>query len=183
MTYSRWLALLVLVLGLGFDAVLYRFSLESANERQRIYFDFRVREAIEHIEGRMATYQQVLRGLAGLFDTNPRVTHRQFREYVERQSLAEYFPGIQGVGYAAAIGPGELKAHVAAIRAEGYPAYTVHPLGERSLYSSIVYLEPFSGRNLRAIGFDMYAEPVRGAAMQRSVDTGAMALSGKVRLQ
>lgn len=183
MTYSRWLALLVLVLGLGFDAVLYRFSLDSANERQRIYFDFRVREAIEHIEGRMATYQQVLRGLAGLFDTNPRVTRRQFREYVERQSLAEYFPGIQGVGYAAAIGPGELKAHVAAIRAEGYPAYTVHPYGERSLYSSIVYLEPFSGRNLRAIGFDMYAEPVRGAAMQRSVDTGAMALSGKVRLQ
>lgn len=183
MPQSRWLALLVLLGCLGFNLVLYRFSVDSASERQRIYFDFRVREAIEHIENRMGTYQQVLRGLAGLLDTSERVSRRQFRDYVGRQSLAEYFPGIQGVGYVAAIRREKLQAHIAEVRAEGFPSYSVQPPGERELYSSIVYLEPFSGRNLRAFGFDMYAEPVRGVAMQRSVDTGGMALSGKVRLQ
>ncbi|MDE2598647.1 MAG: GGDEF domain-containing protein [Rhodocyclaceae bacterium] len=183
MSYPRWLALLVLLLGLGFDVVLYDFSAELANERQRIYFDFRVREAMDRIESRMATYQQVLRGVAGLFDTSEHVDRQQFREYAERQSLTEHYPGIQGVGYAIAIAPDKLKAHVNAVRAEGYPSYRVRPLGERALYSSVIYLEPFSGPNLRAFGYDMYSEPVRSEAMQRSVDTGGMALSGKVRLQ
>ncbi|MEV3831764.1 CHASE domain-containing protein, partial [Aeromonas allosaccharophila] len=81
-----------------------------------------------------------------------------------------------------AIRPADLQTHIDQVRAEGFPSYTVQPAGQRDLYSSIVYLEPFSGRNLRAFGFDMYSEPVRREAMQRSVDTGAIALSGRVRL-
>lgn len=36
--------------------------------------------------------------------------------------------------------------------------------------------------NQRAFGFDMFSEPVRRAAMERSRDTGRAALSGKVIL-
>ena len=61
----------------------------------------------------------------------------------------------------------ELAAHTAQVRAEGYPAYEVHPVGDRETYSSIIYLEPFTGRNLRAFGFDMFNEPIRRAAMER----------------
>lgn len=179
----RWLPLLVLLIGFSFNVLLYRHSVESTLERQQTHFDFRVREVIERIENRMATYQQVLRGVAGLFDTHASVSRQVFREYAERQLLAEYFPGIQGLGYATALAPEQLQTHIAAVRAEGYSSYSVQPAGGRALYSSIIYLEPFTGRNLRALGFDMYAEPVRHAAMQRSVDTGEMALTGKVRLQ
>lgn len=179
----RWLPLFVLFLGLGFNVVLYRHSLDLVKERQQTHFDFRVREVVERIENRMATYQQVLRGVAGLFDTHASVSRQVFREYAERQSLADYFPGIQGLGYSTAITPEQLQAHTSAIRAEGFLSYSVQPPGQRKLYSSIVYLEPFSGRNLRALGFDMYSESVRQAAMQRSVDSGGMELSGKVRLQ
>ncbi|MBV5329743.1 MAG: CHASE domain-containing protein, partial [Chlorobium sp.] len=63
-----------------------------------------------------------------------------------------------------------------------FPDYTVHPSGERELYSSIIYLEPFSGRNLRAFGYDMLSEPVRRAAMEQARDTHDAALSGKVVL-
>jgi len=58
----------------------------------------------------------------------------------------------------------------------------VNPQGNRDVYTSIVYLEPFSGRNLRAFGFDMYSEPVRRAAMERARDSGEAALSGRVVL-
>ncbi len=179
----RWLPGLVLLIGLLLSAVLYQLSVNSLQERRRAYFDFRVREAMELIEGRMRTYQQVLRGVSGLFDTHAKVDRAQFHRYVERQALAEFFAGIQGVGFAQRVDPQDLARHTAAIRAEGFPSYAVQPPGQRPLYSAIVYLEPFSGRNLRAFGFDMYSEPVRREAMQRSVDTGRMALSGKVRLQ
>ena len=174
--------LAVLAVGLCASAGLYQFTAHSAQERQQIYFDFRAREAVGRIKSRMATYQQVLRGTAGFFDVHELVSREDFRKYAERQALDQYLPGTQGIGFAQAISPDSLASYIDAVRAEGFPSFSVQPAGERDLYSSIVYLEPFSGRNLRAFGFDMYAEPVRRAAMQRSADTGEMALSGAVRL-
>jgi hypothetical protein len=78
--------------------------------------------------------------------------------------------------------PGERAAHEAAVRAEGFPDYAISPPGERDPLSSIVFLEPFSGRNLRAFGYDMYSEPVRREAMERARDSGEQALSGKLVL-
>ena len=53
---------------------------------------------------------------------------------------------------------------------------------DREVYASIIYLEPFSGRNLRAFGYDMFSEPVRRSAMEQARDTDTAALSGKVVL-
>lgn len=50
------------------------------------------------------------------------------------------------------------------------------------MYTSIVYLEPFSGPNLRAFGYDMFTEPVRRKAMEQARDLDMAALSGKVIL-
>jgi len=89
---------------------------------------------------------------------------------------------VQGIGFSEVIPPHQLDAHIARIRAEGFPDYTVRPPGERALYSAIIFLEPFRDRNLRAFGFDMFSEPVRRAAMERARDTNIPVLSGKVEL-
>jgi signal transduction histidine kinase len=68
------------------------------------------------------------------------------------------------------------------MRDEGFPLYQIRPAGERAFYTSIVYIEPFEGRNLRAFGYDMYSEPRRRAAMQRARDTGEPAMTSRVRL-
>lgn len=49
-------------------------------------------------------------------------------------------------------------------------------------FSTSIYLEPFTGDNLRAFGYDMFSEPVRQEAMQRAGDSGRAALSGMVTL-
>lgn len=131
---------------------------------------------------RMKDYEQVLLGAAGLFNSSERVDRREWREYVDSLRLHLTLPGIQGVGYAEMVPPENKKSHEARIRAEGFPNYAISPAGERELYSGIIYLEPFSGRNLRAFGYDMYSEPVRHAAMQRAADTQDPAWTGKVRL-
>lgn len=178
----RGLPGLIVLLGLLLSAVVYYVSMDRLRERQRIYFDFRAREAIELIDTRVKTYQQVLRGAQGLFDAGGSVDRERFRLYVERQQLTEHYPGIQGVGYAEAVRPAGRAAHTARIRAGGYPTYQIRPHGEQPLYGPIIYLEPFWGRNLRAFGYDMYSEPVRRAAMAKAAATGTMALSGKVLL-
>ena len=78
--------------------------------------------------------------------------------------------------------PDERDAHIARIRAEGFPEYDIHPPGERDLYTSIVFLEPFVGRNLAAFGFDMYSEPTRRRAMLRAARLGETSITAKVTL-
>jgi len=76
----------------------------------------------------------------------------------------------------------EKAQHELKMRAQGFPDYAIHPAGERDPYSSIIYLEPFSGRNLRAFSYDMFSEPVRRKAMERARDTGDPGWSGKITL-
>jgi hypothetical protein len=74
-------------------------------------------------------------------------------------------------------------AHIAAVRAEGFPAYDIKPARPaRSVYHTLVYVEPFNERNLRAFGFDMYSNPVRRLAMDRAIEQGLPSISGSVRL-
>jgi len=145
-------------------------------------FDFRARELAQRVEQRMAAYEQVLRGTQGLFAASAGVTRDSFRRYVSSLQLTQHYPGIEGVGFALQVPAGQLAQHEAAVRAEGFPDYAVRPPDGRPVYSSIVLLEPFSGRNLRAFGFDMFSEPVRRKAMERARDSGQAAMSGKVTL-
>ena len=86
------------------------------------------------------------------------------------------------MGFALTVDPAERARHEAQVRAEGFPDYSIHPPGNRPVFSSIIYLEPFSAANRRAFGYDMFSEPVRRAAMERARDTGEPAMSGKVIL-
>jgi PAS domain S-box-containing protein len=116
------------------------------------------------------------------FNSSETVTREEWRIFTQHQKVEKTLPGIQGIGFSLLIPRAELTAHIQKIRREGFPQYKLRPDGDRDVYSSIIYLEPFSGRNLRAFGYDMFSEPVRRSAMERARDTDAAALSGKVVL-
>jgi len=155
-----------------------------ANEDRAAQEQFQMlgEKVTEAIRKRLRDHEQILLGGAGLFDAVEQVSREQWRLYVERLALAERYPGIQGVGFTQAIRPAERAAHVARIRSQGFADYDIHPAGERELYTSIIFLEPFSGRNLAAFGYDMYAEPIRQQAMQRAAQLGETSITGKVTL-
>ncbi|WP_162232421.1 CHASE domain-containing sensor histidine kinase, partial [Methylogaea oryzae] len=173
---------LVLCAGLGITWMLWQGAQKAEIQRAQAVFDFRVRDLAARLVHRMQTYEQVLRGTNGLFSASRTVERVEFRRYIDALKLAERYPGIQGVGFAALVRPQDKAAHIASVRREGYPDYAIRPDGERDLYTSIVYLEPFEHLNLRAFGYDMYSEPTRRAAMERARDFGVAAMSGKVRL-
>lgn len=145
-------------------------------------FGFAADQVTLKIAERLRAYEMILRGGAGLFAASGRVDRDEWRQFVDEFQAGQLVPGVQGIGFALAIAPGDLAAHEAAVRAEGFPDYRVHPAGARDQFTSIIYLEPFEGRNLRAFGFDMFSEPVRRRAMEHARDTGEASLSGKVVL-
>lgn len=177
-----WLALVVLAAGCGASYLIWSQSRALARQEARAYFDFRVRDATMRLQQRLETYAQVLRGARGLFEASTSVERPEFRAFSAGLHMEEHHPGIQGLGYAALVPAGQRGRHEAAVRREGFPGYGIHPGGARDPLTAIVYLEPFSGRNLRAFGYDMLSEPVRRTAMVRAWHTGRLALSGAVRL-
>ncbi len=175
-------AWLVLVLALCCTLVAWHLTQLRAQEAAEQRFGMRAEQVERAIRTRMLSYEGLLSGGVGLFGAVGDVDRRQWRTYVDSLEIETRFPGILGIGYTQVIAPDDLDAHQRAVRATGYPEYVVTPVGPRAEYHTIVYLEPFSGRNLRAFGYDMYTEPVRREAMSRARDTGLPALSGKVTL-
>ncbi|MFA6921900.1 MAG: CHASE domain-containing protein [Gallionella sp.] len=176
------LPLLILFISLFATYHVYRAAQQDADRQLQAYFDFRVRETIEHLEQRVQAYEQVLRGASGLFKASVSVERAEYARYIASLQLTEHFPGIQGVGFSLIVPVAQKDRHIAAVRSEGFPGYSIRPEGQRDLYTAIVYLEPFADRNLRAFGYDMYFETVRRAAMQKAIDSAEATLSGKVKL-
>ena len=176
-------AVVVLALGLGVTVALWHNAQQQVAQKLATEFQGWADKVAYSIAYRLNSHVQILRGVIGLFDASETVSREEFRRYVSALNLAEHYPGIQGIGFSIFVPAAQKAAHIAAVRAEGFADYSIRPDGERSFYTAVLYLEPFSGRNLRAFGFDMSPEPVRWAAAARARDNGEAALSGKVILQ
>ena len=179
---GRWGAWIVLLASLLITFNAWYFARSETTKRAQARFDFRVKTIETGIYERLQAYEFLLRGGCGLFATSDEVTREDWRTYVTKLQINQYYPGIQGVGFSKQILPSEKEAHLRQIRSEGFPQYTIKPDGERPEYTSIIFLEPFDWRNQRAFGYDMFSEPTRKEAMIRARDTGIAALSGKVTL-
>ena len=169
------------LVSVGITFALWQTSSAQLERTARSEFELEVREGVRRIGQRMATYEQAQRGTQAFLLGSMDVRRDDFRLFVASLRLRETFPGIQGIALSRLVPAADLGRHTAAIRAEGLD-YALKPPGPRAVYSAITHIEPFSGINLRALGFDMLTDPTRRAAMERARDTGLAAASGQVRL-
>jgi len=158
------------------------YTRKGVDASARCEFEFTCNEIRINIKDRLEDSALILYSGAALFNASAAVPRQAWKTFTGNLRVAEQMPGIQGIGFAILIPAEQLDRHIKAIRAEGFPEYRVVPEGERETYSSIIYLEPFTDRNLRAFGYDMFSEPVRRAAMERARDGNTATLSGKVTL-
>lgn len=174
---------LVFVMSLLLTVAACYFSSMDEEYKARERFTFRVTQVTNAVQKRMFNYEQVLRGGVGLYLASPSVSRRQWHDYVSNNEIPVHFPGIQNMAVSVPIPSAQKQKHIESVRAEGFPQYTIQPeQPERPIYHSLVYVEPFNDRNLRAFGFDMYTNPVRRAAMDRAIDQGLPSVSGMVKL-
>lgn len=111
------------------------------------------------------------------------ITRERFMRYHHHLQEAGMLDGMQGLGFAALLAPGDSALAENRI-AEDYgltrrlwPA----PVPGR-LHSAITLLEPANARNLAALGYDMMSEDVRRAAMEAAMLTDRPQLTGPVTL-
>ncbi len=178
----KHLPLAILVSSLILTVTLWMMYDHSLNNRAERIFADKAAVISTRIVERLHDHEQILRGAAGLFSVNEATSRVDWRHYVSSLQLDESEPGILGVGFSKWLTPAEKDAHIKNIRAEGFPEYSIRPPGERPVYTSIIYLEPFDWRNQRAFGYDMYTEPVRRAALDKARDDNITTIAAKIIL-
>ncbi len=165
-----------------FTVAAWYLASEMTTHRVNERFLYRAEKERDHIVQHMEGHEQVLRGVAAFIESSEEVSHEEWHRYFHELDFEKNSPGVQGLGFALLVAPGEKAALERKIRVERVADYSIHPPGARDQYGAIIYLEPHSQSNLQALGFDMYTDPLRREAMERARDSGLPALSGKVML-
>lgn len=173
---------LVLAVGIAVSVYGWHETRQADMEAARTRFNQRADRLVADIRTRMQSYEQMLRGGVGLFAASEQVTREEWRNYVAALKLEQTYPGVQAMGVAFRVTADKKAQHIAKVRAEGLTSYSLRPEGERAEYEPVVYIEPLSGRNLLAVGYDLYSEPARREALDRARDSGQAALTAKVIL-
>ncbi|MDD5051287.1 MAG: CHASE domain-containing protein [Sulfuricurvum sp.] len=179
---SRFLILLILIFSLIIAYFVWSLSKTFYDNRAQELFEAKVQTNVDHIEKRILMYENVLRSGVAFFQGSDNVSRQEWHQFTQTLDIPKYYPGMQGIGYSLMIDSGQISHIEHQMRIEGYPNFILKPKGIREQYSSILYLEPMDKRNIQAIGYDMYSNPVRRLAMERARDTGLASASAPVKL-
>ncbi len=179
---NKFLPSIIIILGLLFSVLSGFFTYHYYEQKEHIQSEIIKNEILILIKNRMAAYEQVLKSGIGLFKASNSISRDNWAIFIKEHKLDDNFKGIQGVGYSEVVLPSNKIQYEERIRKEGFPDFKIYPVGERDLYTSIIYLEPFDARNRKAFGYDMFSEKVRREAMTEAMQSGQATLSGKIKL-
>ncbi|MEI7811669.1 MAG: PAS domain S-box protein [Ignavibacteria bacterium] len=177
-----WLASALLAGGLLLTLTASLLLKTDVETKAKTEFDLTCTDLNNKISARLYTHAQLLRSGAAFIENSEEVTINKWLNFYANQRVEKKSPGIQGIGYSVIIHPDQLALHEKQIQSEGFPQYSVRPKGKREIYTSMIYLYPFSGRNLRAFGYDMFSEPTRRKAMETARDYNIAVLTEKITL-
>jgi len=139
-------------------------------------------EVRDRIAQRREAYVAILHGTAGLFAGDRYVAPAVFAAYVEGLKLEQSYPGVQGLGIVVRSAAAELPKYETYL-ASVAPTRRVWPAQPpRGEYYPVLHVEPMNAMNRAALGFDVYTDPVRRAALERARDEGTVGVTGKVVL-
>jgi len=169
-----------------FTAIFIRVS-KWEHEEALLEFRLLSQQTTDKIRAGLEQQGIFLEQLERSFSNRAPVSRTDFRHLV--QSLLQRFPTIQAVKWAPQVESPQRATFEAAQQSDlsGFEIREVDAsgqrrrAGERSRYFPVTYVEPMQG-NEHIVGFDLASEAGRRAAVQATLDTGAVTATPPIRL-
>ena len=152
---------IILVAGLFLTLIISNYVRQEEESQAQKEFLQVCNEIKSKIITKINMQKEFLISGSSLFEASETVTRDEWKNFNKFSVNNVKFMGVKGLGFSTIIKKEDLKKHISAIQKEGFPKYKVFPSGLRNSYTSIIYLEPFSGRNTVGFGYDMFSDPVR----------------------
>ncbi len=168
--YPRGIPLAIFLLIAAITAMSV-FAIERSETKREQSVMREVAQSVSNsLERRSIASASYLRAGAALFTTVDDIDLAAFRRFVRELRLDTDFRGAEGIGWAEVLTPQDvpsfkqrvgtdLSSTVSIMKTQGRGSDRIVP---------VTFLLPNTERNRRAMGYDMYADPVRRAAMEEA---------------
>ncbi|WP_298469486.1 CHASE domain-containing protein [uncultured Erythrobacter sp.] len=161
------------------------FAIESnARARENAQVEEYATSVASALERRGNSYSSYIRAGAAFFSSFDEVRPQMFRQFVAELRLDVEYRGAEGIGWIEVVQPDDFTDYLARNRAahDAFEGVRPNPGTPTSPLAPVTYFSPDTERNRRALGFDMYSDPVRAAALEEARRTVRPTASGRVVL-
>ena len=144
-----------------------------------------VSESERNISRRFSDYTYTLSSAASYLSTSSTVTRAQWNEFANGLDLEVRYPGIRGIGIIFPVSDAAMPDFLKAVRSDGAPQFTPHPLPGTQMPSGehgiVTFLQPENG-NVETLGLDDFSEPNRREAAIEARDLGEPRMTKRLSL-
>jgi signal transduction histidine kinase len=157
---------------------------QTAEEQTRSRFQETTEATQETIERRTKAYLDAIFGARGLLYASRTVDRAEWESYVRGIETEDRLTGLQALGFAEYLGPGEREAYVREAREQGLDGLRpdLEPGGERPAYYPLKFVSPSDEANLERVNYDVYTEVEHRSAMDAARNTGSPQATGTVNV-
>jgi PAS domain S-box-containing protein len=157
------------VCGLIFSAFLGYWAIQRNDFEENLRFDTDARNAAHAIEIRIRSYEEMLRGIAALFDASGEPTRANFDAYIKSLAVVGRYPGVQSLSFARYVQ--HEHRHEAGAAREGDAGFEIEHDGARRDYFALQYLVDTRGDS-NAFSFNRANDDSRRAQVKLAIATG-----------
>lgn len=184
MLYPRAIPLAIF-LAIAAITALSVFAIESnARARERAQMREYAQGVASALDRSSSGFSSYLRAGAALFSSVEEVEPGTFDSFVRALKLNAEVSGAEGIGWIPVIEARDLPAFMAQTRARqpGFPDIYPRPAANTGRIAPVTMFAPAAPHNRRALGYDMYSDPARAAAMAEAELRLGPAASGRIVL-
>lgn len=176
------IAVAVTIFMMGLTLAYWYKEHNQAADKRRQAFNESANQILNNINLRLLRYELLLRGVKGFYESSDLVTGTEYHDYFNALQMRETVPGFQAAAIALYVPHAKKAQYLAQAQSRGYAALEIQPAGNRSAYAPITLIEPHTGDNLKAMGYDLFSNPKTKFALDEARDHGKAALTSKLVL-
>jgi signal transduction histidine kinase len=176
----------VLLIALLLTLLAFYYVRQNVEAEARTRFDETTRATRAAIYRRVNAYLAAMFGARGLLRVSDSVERDEWDVYVRsievgrRLRKAQSLEGLQSLGFATYLRPGERETYSRVANEEGVRDVWPEPDGESSAYFPLKFVGPSYEANRKMINYDAYSDPTHRSVMDRARDTGEPQATGMV---
>jgi signal transduction histidine kinase len=171
----------VLLIALLLTLIASSYVRKNVESEARTRFEETTQATKAAIYRRVNAYLAAMFGARGLLRVSNSIDREEWEGYVRsiepglqrnRLRKAQSLEGLQSLGFATYLRPGEREAYSREAGQEGLRDLWPEPDGERSAYFPLKFVGPSYEANQKMINYDPYSDPTHRSVMDRARDTG-----------
>ena len=161
------------------------YEAQKNNERLKLEFNEQANELNRALTASISTHINVLRTLERFYAASETVDREGFKTFFI--NVLDNFEGIQALEWCPIILPTERDAFEKSLNQDGLAHFQITErdaynqmvrAGNRQKYVPVSFIEPYK-KNEAAMGYDLYSNPIRRAAIDKAQDSGEITMTAR----